>query len=234
MKVVYLIAIIFAYCLAIAGACSQCEHVSRDELIGGTQHADCQYASGHTRHGPASEEQDEIDRYWVKYAHEYGMRVGPRAPFVGAIVDTRNNKLVCISVNQRPLSDSTYSWRTDSHGEVVVIQNCTQYALPDSIVDGKKVVHPDWIHMTLYGNIETCPMCAMHVIYRGIPRMVFGARASLLMAEKCWSQSTLTVQEVVDHYPYFPVDVRGPISGYEDVIIAQFPSRCPNPCPPTA
>jgi tRNA(Arg) A34 adenosine deaminase TadA len=230
MKCVYLalLIVILAYFANVGDACADCKQVPLEKFIDDSQHSDCSYKSGFARQGPPSREQDVRDHYWVKYAHEYGVKQNPAAPFVGAIVNYTSNALVCISVNQRALSNPLWSYRFNVHGEIVAMENCTNQFLPDIIVNGSKQANPGWEDMILYGNIETCPMCAQSMLYRGLRRAVFGARASELMSKRCWDQSALTVQEVVDHasrYYTFKY-LRGPLPEYEDFILQGFPSKC--------
>lgn len=217
----------FMMLLSSSLGCSDCFEVPLGKFQNGNQHPDCYYKSGFTRQGPPTQDQDLKDHYWIRYAHEWGVQQNPRAPFVGAIVNFTSNELVCISVNMRASNDPEWA-RFDAHGELVVMENCSRSALPDIIVDGRKVTNPGWADMIMYGNIETCPMCAQAAIWRNIKRVVFGARASKLASKRCWTQSSLTVQEVADHSKsFFQFEyLRGPIIDYEDTILNGFPSFC--------
>ena len=57
---------------------------------------------------------------------------------------------------------------------------------------------------------------------------MFGARASVLATERCWNQSKMTFQEVVDksaHFAPFKY-IRGPLEDIEETIVFSFPSLC--------
>lgn len=220
-------AVFLASCVS---ACSECAEVPIARFGEKSQHSDCYYGIGYARDMPPTRDQDAKDYYWVKLAHEFGIKNNPFAPFVGAIVNATSNTLVCISVNMRGSSDPTWSKFT-AHGEMVAMENCTDKVLPDTVANGKRIANPGWADMILYGNVETCPMCAQAMIYRGISRVVFGARASELASKRCWGQSTLTVQEIVDHSALFykSLYLRGPLPDYEETIINEFPNFCPQP-----
>jgi len=220
----------FAFLVGSALACGNplCDHVQLNSFQSGEQHSDCQYETGYTRQGPPSELQNERDYYWTRFAMDYGMNVGPSAPFAAAIVNYTSNKLLCVSVNMKALDNKEWSWRWNSHGEVVALENCTELHLPDIVVNGKKVTNPGWNDMIMYDTVEPCPMCAQTILYRAIPRLVFGARASKLAEKRCWTQSTLTMQEVADHAitQFNMTYLRGPLPDLEQEILDGFQTRC--------
>lgn len=206
---------------------NQCFNVPLMEFHDGEQHCDCNYIvpPGETDVPP---EQVAIDTFWINLVHQYAITTNPGSPFGAAIVDTRNNSLLCLSVNERQSNNPTYGlwW---GHAEMVVMQNCTNLHLPDVLnAAGKKENNPNWQFMVLYGNIEACPMCAQSAIWRGDGGMVFGARAKVLAEQRCWTQSNLTAKEMVDQSASFsPVKyVRGPIFSLENTIVADFPNFC--------
>eukprot|EP00026_Physarum_polycephalum_P015454 Phypoly_transcript_16145.p1 GENE.Phypoly_transcript_16145~~Phypoly_transcript_16145.p1 ORF type:complete len:238 (+),score=33.66 Phypoly_transcript_16145:57-770(+) len=171
--------------------------------------------------------QDHIDHTWITLAHQIGVAHNPTFPFGAAIVDSRNNSLLCVSTNQIQNGNAQWS-KFSAHGEMVALENCTNLYLPD--VDTiSKGNNPEWKYMTLYSNVEPCPMCAQAIIWRGVRRTVFGARASVLARTKCWAQSQLTFREVVAGSSNFaPFQyVRGPLVDLEMAIVSAFPSACP-------
>jgi tRNA(Arg) A34 adenosine deaminase TadA len=107
------------------------------------------------------------------------------------------------------------------------MENCTELFLQDvATISGGN--NPNWQYMTLYSNVEPCPMCAQAIIWRGVRRTVFGARASVLASRKCWDQSYLTFREVVrESWHFAPFNyVRGPLADMEETIVSSFPSFC--------
>lgn len=181
----------------------------------------------------------------------------PAFPFGGAIVDARSNKLICIGSNQIGTGSLRWS-KFHAHGEMVAMENCSlplsstnndnndnQNNNKDNknndkdnendkrggggLVDGARGANnEEWQYMIMYGNVEACPMCAQAAIWRGLRRMVFGARAIILADKRCWTQSFLTAAEVVEkssHWAPFEY-VRGPLYDLEDSIVADFRSFC--------
>lgn len=154
----------------------------------------------------------------------------PFVPFGAAIVDSRSNSLISIGTNMFNSNNDYFSQIMISHAETTVITNATITTLKDewNETTGIRTPHPDWKYMTLYGNVEACPSCAQGAIWRGLRRMVFGARASSLAKKRCWNQSSLSVYEVVDHSSnWAPFEViRGPMMELEDSILSSFSNSC--------
>ena len=47
------------------------------------------------------------------------------------------------------------------------MENCTELYVPD--IEGDRHGNSlDWEHVTLYSNIEPCPMCSQAIIWRGM------------------------------------------------------------------
>jgi tRNA(Arg) A34 adenosine deaminase TadA len=195
----------------------------------GSQHSDCDYEVP-DQIAPADAAQHAIDLHWIQMAHDYAIANMPSLPFGALLVDNRTNTLVSIGTNMFNSDHPIFSHQVVSHAETVVITNATINSLPDTWTAStqKRKPHPDWKFMTLYGNIEACPMCSQGAIWRGLRKMVFGARASALQSQRCWTQPTLTTYEVVDHSAHFApfTVVRGPMSELEDTIVKGFSQSC--------
>jgi tRNA(Arg) A34 adenosine deaminase TadA len=208
-------------------ACAALENAA---FTNGSQHCDCDYSELRNYPGNATELANDI--YWIRMVHNYAVTNMARYPFGAALVDSRNNSLVTIGYNNFFTPDPFYSSIAVSHAETVVMTNASINIFPGSFntTSGSRRVDPNWKYLVLYGNIETCPMCAQAAIWRGIRKMVFGARASLLQKQRCWTQPTLTAYEVVDHSASFaPFDfIRGPVDlDLEQEILLDFRNQCP-------
>lgn len=215
---------------AIAVAHDACDLPS-STFSSGSQHCDCDYTvPPGTGTDQSNATQHDIDLAWIRMVHQYAVTNMARYPFGAALVDSRTNTLVTIGYNNFFTADPFYSSIAVSHAETVVMTNASINIMPGSYnaTNGNRKVDPNWKYMTLYGNIEACPMCAQAAIWRGLRQMVFGARASVLQAQRCWTQPTLTAAEVVDHSAGFaPFQfVRGPFEEVEDEIVLDFKQQC--------
>jgi len=184
----------------------------------GHQHADCYYVPDIDDYPTPGDAQDEIDRFWIRKAMEVGMR-SPFAPFGAVIVDSRDNSLSCEGVSDRSV------WY-DNHGERAAIDNCTSNKFPDV---GFGDPNPAWQYQVMYTDVESCPLCFGSINFRGINKMVFGARSSELRRLNCWGQFLVTDKELADQGSAGgrpSVEVRGPLSGLEAEIISHFPNFC--------
>jgi len=209
-----------------------CQSVSDATFYSGTQHCDCDYTvPPGTNTSDAAEHENDL--MWLNMVHQYAVTNMAKYPFGAAIVDSRNNSLVQIGFNNYFTADPYFSSTAMSHAETVVITNATLNNLKETFnaTSLSRKVSQDWKYMVLYGNIEACPMCSQVAIWRGIRKMVFGARASVLAAERCWTQPTLTSAEVLDHSSSFaPFDfIRGPFEEIEMTIVNDFKQQCKTP-----
>lgn len=188
--------VLFTFCISSIYAHAACQALARTAFDDGSQKCDCDYTDPTPT--PANAIEHAIDLYWIRYVHNYTMTHMSRQPFGAALVDSRNNSLVTIGYNMFYTGDPFYSSITVSHAETVVMTNASVNILTGSWNETTQTrrVDPNWRYMTLYGNIETCPMCAQAALWRGVRRMVFGARASELKRQRCWNQPTLSVYEV--------------------------------------
>lgn len=207
----------------------------------GSQHSDCDYISPALY--PAYDNtstQYQTDLYWLNMVHTYATTNMAKYPFGAALVNHFTNELVSIGFNNYFTGDPVYSSIVVSHAETVVITNVTRtgpYA--DQLTFNSTTnlwSHKSsgiWANLTLYGNVEACPMCAQAAIWRGLRSMVFGARAKALQTQRCWTQPTLTAFEVVDHSASFAtfMEVRGPYPEVENTIVQGFRNQCPTPAP---
>lgn len=206
-----------------------CAALDSNAFLNGSQECDCDYSELRNYTGNATELENDL--YWIRMVHNYAVTNMAKYPFGAALVDSRNNTLVTIGYNNFFTGDPFYSSIAVSHAETVVMTNASVNIFPGSwnATSQSRKVDPNWKYMILYGNIETCPMCAQAAIWRGIRKMVFGARASLLQKQRCWTQPTLTAYEVVDHSASFaPFDfVRGPVDlDLEQEILLDFKNQC--------
>jgi len=225
------IAVTFLNVCVRINAHADCEVIPDSVFNNGSQHCDCDYTTPPVDpHTVANDSQHQIDLYWINLVHEYAVTNMAKYPFGAALVDSRNNTLVTMGYNMFFTADPWYSSIALSHAETVVITNASINIFPGSFNQStlSRHVDPNWQYLTLYGNIETCPMCAQAAIWRGLRQMVFGARASVLQAERCWTQPTLTTYEMVDHSASFaPFNfVRGPMPELEMKIVNDFKLQC--------
>jgi tRNA(Arg) A34 adenosine deaminase TadA len=216
--------------LHLTWGCGECDVTHLAQFVSGSQHSDCFYATSVARNSyplHVTEEQNEIDLHWMRVCHDFALEKNPKSPFCAALVYQPTNELLSIAVNMKSLND--HQWSTfDAHAEKVAMTNCSSTVLQDTNPSGSSLVlNPKWANVTLYGNIEMCPMCASTAVYRGITRFVYGARAKELYSKRCWTQSSLTSQEVYDHSSrFFSGTGSGPLLPLEDIILNAFPSRC--------
>jgi len=206
-----------------------CEDISASTFNSGTQHCDCDYkvAPGTNTSNAAEHENDLM---WLNMVHNYAVTNMAKYPFGAALVDNRTNTLVQIGFNNYFTADPYFSSTAMSHAETVVITNATINNLKETFnaTSLSRKTSPDWKYMVLYGNIEACPMCSQAAVWRGIRKMVFGARASVLQAQRCWTQPTLTAAEVLDHSSGFAQFdfIRGPFEEIEMTIVNDFKQQC--------
>jgi len=225
-----LILLLTLYCTLASGHAA-CEQLDSSAFTNGSQHCDCDYSELRNYTGNATELENDIQ--WIRLVHNYAVTNMAKYPYGAALVDSRTNELVTIGYNNFFTADPVYSSIVVSHAETVVMTNASINIFPGSFnaTTLSRKVDPNWKYMILYGNIETCPMCAQAAVWRGIRKMVFGARASVLQAERCWTQPSLTSYEVIDHSASFaPFDfIRGPVDlDLEMEIVMDFKQQCPD------
>jgi tRNA(Arg) A34 adenosine deaminase TadA len=214
--------------VALVFAHEACQTITQSTFNSGSQHCDCDYTVP-PGDGTSDAAQHEIDLTWLRMVHNYSVTNMARYPFGAALVDNRTNTLVQIGFNNYFTADPIWSSAAVSHAETVVMTNATLLNFPGTYnaTNGNRGVAPDWKYMILYGNIEACPMCAQAAMWRGIKKMVFGARASVLQSERCWTQPGLTAKEVWDQNAYTTYDfIRGPFDELELDIVNDFKQQC--------
>lgn len=230
IAIILSLALALTLCCTFANGHEACAALDSSAFTNGSQDCNCDYSTLRNYTGNATELENDI--YWIRMVHEYAVTNMAKYPFGAALVDNRTNTLVTIGFNNFFTADPVYSSIAVSHAETVVMTNASINIFPGSFnaTTQSRKVDPNWKYMILYGNIEACPMCAQASIWRGIRKMVFGARASVLQAQRCWTQPDLTAYEVVDHSAGFaPFDfVRGPVDlDLEQEIVADFKNQCP-------
>jgi len=215
--------------VALVNAHAACFAVKYSNFTNDSQRCDCDYHLPPASSQTDNETQHQIDLFWINFTHTYAVQGMSKQPFGAALVDSRNNSLVGVGFNSFYTGDDLFSAIITSHAETALMTNLSITTMkgtwdPSTLT---RRVDPNWRFMTLYGNIEACPMCAQGAIWRGIKRFVFGARASELKRQRCWNQPTLTMYEVADHNQWANIQVvRGPIYELEDKIVQDFPNFC--------
>lgn len=214
-----ILCILFVLTTAIL-ACP-CSGVSHNTFTSGYQHCDCNYLpeSDSEYVSPA---QDTIDHQHILDAKQAGLN-NPSKPFGAVIVDHTTNTVLCAGWNNRTI-------RYDNHAERDVIDRCTSLYFPNG-PNGAN--HPGWANVTLYSNIESCPMCMASILNRGITRVVYGASLEGYAA-LCYTTAMLTAKEYADQattggfypQPNTPLQVRGPLEDLQGLMWEPFPTRC--------
>jgi hypothetical protein len=77
---------------------------------------------------PHPSTQDLIDHNWITLAHQIGLAQNPLYPFGAAIVDSRNNSLLCASANQMQNVNAPWS-SFAAHGMfIIALYSCKKKA----------------------------------------------------------------------------------------------------------
>ena len=111
-----------------------------------------------------------------------------RAPFVAMIINEKEDKLLCLGMNDSGTNPVL-------HGEIDAINRCVE-------------LHPniDWSTTTLLTTAEPCPMCASAMMWAGIPRIVYGTSIETLV-RKGWSQIDIDTLEIIRRTPFHQAEV---------------------------
>jgi len=96
-------------------------------------------------HKSSQRSQQDIDEEHMRNLIGLANATNPAAPFGAAIVDRRNNSIVCTGVNSDGPLTAPFL-----HGEIVAINNCS------NMYGWNKTLARNY---TLYTTAESCPMC---------------------------------------------------------------------------
>ena len=125
--------------------------------------------------------QTEIDETHMRAIVQLAKEANPSLPFAAAIVDRRDNSVICTGVNSvHALKNPTL------HAEIATINNCSQSIGYD---------RQTWHNFTLYTTGESCPMCMSAIEWARIGRVVYGTSIDFLV-QTGWHQITISSKQV--------------------------------------